>query len=72
MKRNWIKISDIPKDLELARTLPKKSTLFKWHHYKRHPRLFRKIGRSLYLDLDCFYRMADEGRLAGSGKKKNP
>ena len=61
--RNLIKVSDIPRNPEIARGLPAKSTLFKWHHIQRHPSIFRKIGRSLYVDLDEFFRLVDAGKL---------
>ena len=49
--RNWIRLSEIPRNTDVAGTLPKLGTLHKWHHLRRYPQLFKRVGRAVFLDL---------------------
>lgn len=45
MLEHIVRIADV-KDLPI-----KKSTLYKWNHYKKHPEIFSKIDGMLFVDL---------------------
>lgn len=58
--RDWVQVSK----LDAMQTSPiKTSTAYKWHHIKRFPELFRRVGGKLFLDMEKLYRMADAGKL---------
>ena len=40
----------------------RKSTLYKWHHLRKYPRLFVKLGGALFVDLDVFDEIIEAGR----------
>jgi hypothetical protein len=40
----------------------KRSTLYKWHHLKKFPGLFVKLGGALFVDLDVFDEIIEAGR----------
>jgi len=37
------------------------STLYKWHHMKRHPEIFRKVGGFLFVDLKALETLIEQG-----------
>ena len=41
----------------------KRSTLYKWIHVRRHPELFIKVGKAVFVDLDAMDRLVEAGRL---------
>jgi hypothetical protein len=45
----------------------KAQTLYKWAHIGKHPEIFVKIGKSRFIDLDVFWQLARDGKLAGRG-----
>lgn len=45
----------------------KAATLYKWSHVGKHPEIFVKIGKSLFIDLDVFWQLARDGKLAAKG-----
>jgi hypothetical protein len=58
MKSNLVRISE-------GNSLPlKKSTLYKWKHLGKHPRLFVKLGGALFVDLDVLDELIEAGRLS--------
>ena len=60
---NWVRVSKSEKS-----NLPlRPSTLYKWHHTKKHPEIFVKIGGSLFVDQDRFFELARAGKLASRG-----
>ena len=56
MASKLIRMSNV-KDLPL-----KKSTLYKWKHLKKHPKLFVKIGGALFVDLNELEQLIEAGR----------
>lgn len=51
------------------RELPfRAQTFYKWHHVHKHPELFIKCGKSLFLDLDRLDEILEAGRLVKSLK----
>lgn len=36
-------------------------TLYKWHHEKRCPQIFKKVFGTLFLDLEEYFRLFEEG-----------
>lgn len=61
----WIRLADLPRNEELSTILPRKSTFEKWRHLNKHPELFVKVGRTVFLDLGKYFDMAEAGKLAG-------
>jgi hypothetical protein len=58
--RNWIHVPQLDKTPGAPiRT----STAYKWHHVKRFPELFKRVGGKLFLDLGLLYEMAEAGKL---------
>jgi len=45
-----------------------KATFYKWHHLNRHPGLFVKVGRTVFIDLDEMDRIFE--RAKENGKKR--
>jgi hypothetical protein len=41
----------------------KKSTLYKWKHLGKHPKLFVKLGGALFVDLKVLDEIIERGRL---------
>lgn len=53
--------------IRLSKALPhhlplEKSTLYKWHHLKKFPKLFIKLGGALFVDLNALQAIIEEGR----------
>jgi hypothetical protein len=47
-----------------AEGLPlKKSTLYKWRHLNKHPGLFVKLGRALFIDMNVLDEVIEAGRV---------
>lgn len=38
------------------------STLYKWRHLRKHPKLFVKVGGALFIDLDRLDAIIEAGR----------
>ncbi len=38
----------------------KKSTLYFWHHKRKYPELFVKIGGRVFVDSDEFFKLAEK------------
>lgn len=60
MKKNLLRISKISKEDNLPL---EKSTLYKWNHLHKQPRLFVKIGGALFVDLDVLDEIIESGRI---------
>jgi hypothetical protein len=58
MKQNLVRISKV-ESLPVA-----KSTLYKWKHMGKFPRLFVKFSGMLFVDLDELDEIMEAGRLA--------
>lgn len=39
-----------------------KSTAYKWHHLKKFPKLFVKLGGALFVDLNALQEIIEAGR----------
>ncbi len=39
------------------------STLYGWMHRKKHLQLFRKVGKSLFVDLEELQKLMDSGKV---------
>ena len=62
MKSNLIRLAK-------ADSLPLcKSTLYKWKHLEKFPRLFVKLGGALFVDLNVLDEIIEDGRL---GARRN-
>jgi hypothetical protein len=51
------------------------STFYKWHHIKKHPEIFVKIGWSLFIDLRKLDELIERGRAERGckhGGRRNP
>ncbi len=58
MNSNLVRISE-------GNGLPlKKSTLYKWKHLGKYPRLFVKLGGALFVDLNILEEVIEAGRLS--------
>jgi hypothetical protein len=57
MKKRLIQVSKIGNELPI-----KKSTLYVWHHLKRYPGIFVKIGSMLCVDIEQFYKTFEPGK----------
>lgn len=56
--RNWIRVSK----MDTTPNMPiKASTAYKWHHLRKIPKAFKKLGGILFVDLDELYRVGDMG-----------
>lgn len=40
-----------------------KSTFYKWHHLRKHPRLFVKLGGALFVDIAVLKELIEAGRI---------
>lgn len=38
------------------------ATFYKWHHVKKYPEIFIKIGGALFVDLDRLEKILEAGR----------
>lgn len=49
-----------------ADSLPfRKATFYKWLHLGRHPEIFVRVGRNVFIDLVALDRLFENGRLRG-------
>lgn len=61
MEQQLVKVSQAN-----ARNLPfRTSTLYCWKHKKKHLQIFRKVGKSLFVDLVELQKLVDAGKLEG-------
>ena len=52
--------------LSKANCLPlSKGTFYKWHHLKKYPQIFVKLGGALFIDLDALQKLVETGRQKG-------
>ncbi len=58
--REWVQVSKLD---ETPGSPIRTSTGYKWHHCKRFPELFRRVGGKLFLDMDKLFEMAEAGKL---------
>lgn len=57
MELNLVRVSK-------GESLPlEKSTFYKWHHLRKHPRLFIKLGGALFVDLNVLDEIIEAGRI---------
>jgi hypothetical protein len=58
MKSNLVRLSKAaPGTLPLTR-----SCLYKWHHLRKFPQMFVKLGGALFVDLDKLQEIIEAGR----------
>lgn len=58
--------------LSKADSLPLcKSTLYKWKHLGKFPRLFVKLGGALFVDLNVLDEIIEAGRLRARGNSSS-
>jgi len=63
MKSNLIRLAK-------ADSLPlRKSTLYKWKHLGKFPRLFVKLGGALFVDLNVLDEIIEAGRLKSKSRR---
>lgn len=53
MKRELIQVSKIRKGEDFPIS---KHTFYHWSHIKKYPEIFCKVGRTLCVDADAFYK----------------
>ncbi len=49
----------------------KKSTHYKWHHCKKYPEIFLQLGRSLFIDIEKFWKLIESHRLTDSASEEH-
>jgi hypothetical protein len=58
MRSNLVRVAE-------GSSLPlKRSTLYKWKHLGKYPRLFVKLGGALFVDLNVLEEVIESGRLS--------
>jgi hypothetical protein len=64
---NLLRIAEIDVAFEDGDFPLRASTMYAWHHAKKHAEIFIKLGGALFVDLDAFDSLLESGR--GRGKK---
>jgi hypothetical protein len=59
MSKNLARISKTESDPRVPLAV---STLYKWHHVRKFPKLFVKLGGALFIDLDELDLVIERGR----------
>ncbi len=58
---NLVRISKVDSD---PRIPFRSATFYKWVHLGKHPEIFVKLGKAVFIDLDRFEKMAEAGRVS--------
>jgi hypothetical protein len=56
-------LARLSKDQKDSRLPFENSTFYAWHHRKKHPEIFIKIGRSLFIDLRELDELIEKSRV---------
>jgi len=56
-------LARLSKDQKDPRLPFKNSTFYSWHHRRKHPEIFIKIGRSLFIDLRALDDLIEKSRV---------
>jgi hypothetical protein len=59
MERKLIQVCKVTNEIPV-----KRGTLYVWHHLKRYPEIFVKVGSILCVDLDTFHETFKAGAAA--------
>jgi transposase-like protein len=52
-----VRIKEVAKEYQMS-----PSTLYRWHCYRKFPKLFAKVGKILFVDTTEFRRVAKESK----------